>query len=1138
MQRRQGLGMVALCVLWHGTLLFISASAWAQADQLPKAPAVKRELVASIVFDREPVERGLRFERGPAVGHATFDVDGRQEQGWRAMFNSAPGVGWGKSFHFTFTEPRFRFGRQPAVDIEIVFRSTAWAPVELWADTTDGSRRIASNWGNSPHWQTMRVTIDDAFFGGRKFNNPIEQMTSDGFDLRLNGFNDDLYIKSITVRGYDLEENPDYQRLLRLVEVQHPSEIFLFSPGQTQTLIWRLRNIARKAVDTQYEFELTDWSGQRIALHQGTLNIPGSSMGELPWSLETSALKFGVHRLHFRLSQAQGQQQGQPIVTREHYLGITPEGDPGRAKQGEFLYGLDVMLGEPQHYKRLLKWIDAMGVDIVRGGGIQWHNLEHVQRDLPIWEELGVQVLAMSDVPWHENEQTRMDWTRARAGELENVARTLGPRLTWWELGNEPDLTFFYPGPIEAYAKGFEMMSRAIRKGDPTDMPANGGLCFAGEDATRRAIRFFEVVDPETLPVIAYHGHGPGAAAERAALERTRAAAAKFGKADRPFIETESGVSAVTSAQEIVQARSVVQKMAYAQSERLPMLMWFRLLMFEEAYGNLRTDQEPRPAILAYRHMTQRLRGHGFHSRLDIGPEMEMYLFHHADGRRAIVTWSDKHGKSDIPVKLGGSAETLHEVMAYDLWGNRIPVEVSSMGQVTLSITQDPVYLTWSSTDENDVAQPGQRLLAGPTTVRVIRGAKTPVTVQLRNPTGEAMQATLTAESTLQGSAVSPAEQTVRLAAGEERSATVWVDAAEVAMELPWPTVWTTFLHVNHDVNPASFRDVPTSLPGVGGGGQENSVRGISAVLQNRRIDFEKLGGNMRERETALLFATVDSPREQTVRIGASADWWMQWAVNGQVVYDTLDRGNGGGYSITDHMFEMPLKQGRNLLVVKVQSGSQGWKLYMGSPGQVAQALNPTLIPQVNWVMQSDRLPPARHAVRVELGEPVAALPTSVSNPAELRAWQTLPVDFVLPETGLRNFYEKQPDSSRWWQGPDDLSAVGWVRQVGGMVHVVVQVRDDKHVGATSGEHHDRLLVTVTPSVMGAVKVQPTVEQALTGKRIDGNVTMYHLQLPVGDLGLSGDAVMQLRVQDTDDGQILKQELDLGIEGLRVVVLR
>ena len=41
------------------------------------------------------------------------------------------------------------------------------------------------------------------------------------------------------------------------------------------------------------------------------------------------------------------------------------------------------------------------------------------------------------------------------------------------------------------------------------------------------------------------------------------------------------------------------------------------------------------------------------------------------------------------------------------------------------------------------------------------------------------------------------------------------------------------------------------------------------------------------------------------------ADWWMAWYVNGEKVYDTLAKGNGGGYSIQDHVFPIKLKKGK-----------------------------------------------------------------------------------------------------------------------------------------------------------------------------------------------------------------------------------
>lgn len=74
------------------------------------------------------------------------------------------------------------------------------------------------------------------------------------------------------------------------------------------------------------------------------------------------------------------------------------------------------------------------------------------------------------------------------------------------------------------------------------------------------------------------------------------------------------------------------------------------------------------------------------------------------------------------------------------------------------------------------------------------------------------------------------------------------------------------------------------------------------------------------------------SGRDQTVKMGASADWWMTWTVNGKQVYTTLPQGNGSAGSPTGHVFDIPLKKGRNIIAVKVLAGSQGWVIQIADP--------------------------------------------------------------------------------------------------------------------------------------------------------------------------------------------------------------
>ena len=53
--------------------------------------------------------------------------------------------------------------------------------------------------------------------------------------------------------------------------------------------------------------------------------------------------------------------------------------------------------------------------------------------------------------------------------------------------------------------------------------------------------------------------------------------------------------------------------------------------------------------------------------------------------------------------------------------------------------------------------------------------------------------------------------------------------------------------------------------------------------------------------------------------------------VNGKTVYDTIVNGNGATtYLPTDHVFNFPVKKGKNLIAVRVLSGSEGWRFVCG----------------------------------------------------------------------------------------------------------------------------------------------------------------------------------------------------------------
>ncbi len=155
--------------------------------------------------------------------------------------------------------------------------------------------------------------------------------------------------------------------------------------------------------------------------------------------------------------------------------------------------------------------------------------------------------------------------------------------------------------------------------------------------------------------------------------------------------------------------------------------------------------------------------------------------------------------------------------------------------------------------------------------------------------------------------------------------------------ELP-PTVplgqnWRLFLNV---LAPQTFLSIPATLAGKRGATKPQTV-----ALQDNQLNLGALAGNFTARDCAVLYNEFNCPRAGVVQVGVAADWWLELFVNGAKVHSTVVDGNGSAdCSTLDHVVQFPVKAGRNLLAVKVLSGSKGWRVVCGAPAGIrARAL-------------------------------------------------------------------------------------------------------------------------------------------------------------------------------------------------------
>ncbi len=1078
------------------------------------------------VFDRQPIARGLEVEERSTTrgsirqGFADFPV-------WESHGGSE--FAWGRTFRFRVTDPRFREGKQPAVDLDVVYRTRANASVGVVMDTADGVRRAAEGWGRQDDFQRISQQIDNAFLGGRHGGSDDGKL--EGADFRVNSYNEPLALRAVRLRGYATRGGEvNLARLLRFDGIEGPRSFLVSPPDTRETLRYRFRNLAESQVDLGYRVTFSDWEDKELGRKEGSVRFPARGRGELPVEFDTTGLRNAVYRI--RLEVFSRRDPGNPVFDYETYVGVSPVDPLPRAQPGEFLYGMDS--GQVFSFD----WFDYLGVDITRRLPTPVPAPDQVERYLQLYAKHGMTSMVETDPPgWVPDPQRRADEAKRKADYAAEIARRFKGRVKYWELGNEPDLTFFYDGPIKDYVEVHATIARAILREDPDAIVMNGGLSFAGEEGDRRSREFIQLVPGDTIVAWAYHAHGPGSESQRRMHEKVVKLTREAGKyRGNLYIDTESGVSAITRPQQIIQAATCVQKFVFAQSVKMPAFFWFRKYITggDWAYTNLKTPQEPRPVALAYRNLVQTLRGLAHSGTVDIqSPVAEAHYFESADGRRrAIVLWTNRDIVLARNLSLAGSAAERPEgVEIVDLFGNRTRADVLGNGTVPVTVTSRPIFVTWRAPGAaaGGGASVAPSLIEAPARLQLAPGVEREMKVTVRNPAAEALEVELVAKAG-DGAAVAlvPAAQPVTVPPRGETSVTVRANA-EVGERVGWPVEWSVFLDVIADeIDPARHTaEIPAQLPGVSG-----PVRPRAMLLQDNALDLQRaVGREIRERRAAMVYGWFDSPVDTTVRVGAAADWWFSCHVNGREIYSTLDRGNGGGLSLISHTFDVPVRKGRNLVAFKVLSGSMGFKLVTGGPDDLRAALTGTSPERlVELSLRREGRLIARQAVTLAVFEsPRVLRPAFWNEPRD--AWFTLAPQFTLDAVRLRNLYEIEPDSRRWYRGASDLSAEGWIATREDNLLIALRVKDDEHrAAAASGPlaGADRLEIRASdaggrvlsvaiaaaasgPARVVAGDVPLTVLRSEVLRREEAGQTLYLVELR-----RDGLRALNLRVHDSD----------------------
>jgi len=165
--------------------------------------------------------------------------------------------------------------------------------------------------------------------------------------------------------------------------------------------------------------------------------------------------------------------------------------------------------------------------------------------------------------------------------------------------------------------------------------------------------------------------------------------------------------------------------------------------------------------------------------------------------------------------------------------------------------------------------------------------------------------------------------------------------AADKAASLEWPeqaTVFAPFDRNDPVPPPGNLAVIPDALRS-----GERLVAPRRAKLQDPfgRLDLAPfLGGSTESRmgRVAYVFLEFKATEACSATIGLGADWWLQAWLDGELIKDTTENGNGPWPpSACDHQVQVSLTPGKHVLAVRFISGLGSSVLAAGGPGIISR---------------------------------------------------------------------------------------------------------------------------------------------------------------------------------------------------------
>ncbi|MBR4673616.1 MAG: family 16 glycosylhydrolase [Victivallales bacterium] len=162
-----------------------------------------------------------------------------------------------------------------------------------------------------------------------------------------------------------------------------------------------------------------------------------------------------------------------------------------------------------------------------------------------------------------------------------------------------------------------------------------------------------------------------------------------------------------------------------------------------------------------------------------------------------------------------------------------------------------------------------------------------------------------------------------------------------------FPERWTLFGEV--DANYAPTAEELVSIPE-----QLAGVDGKLVFLKDNTLDFAQIMGRG-QNKCGWAFATLNSQCDCEYTLGAGADWWMAYYLNGEKLIDTFPNGNKDGkVDFTNYIVNAHLKKGKNIIAIKFVAGSASSELKVGGPEHFNNIVKKIKLSKIDWIDSFD----------------------------------------------------------------------------------------------------------------------------------------------------------------------------------------